>query len=81
MLDLYPRLDPMRRTSLLKSIREDDRGTLGFSSCEHSEAFVAPVGGTPVHQGELIELLGKVRTKLSDLGYPQGIRSVFEEAV
>jgi hypothetical protein len=42
-----------------------------FSSCEHSDALVAPVGGTPVPQGELIELDRKIRTKLSEFGYPK----------
>lgn len=69
---LYPRLDPMSANQLA----EDHKGKTieelsDFSSCEHSDAIVAPVGGTPVPQCELIELVKKVRTKLSELGYPQ----------
>ena len=69
---LYPRLDPMSANQLAeehkgKTIEELSK----FSSCEHSDAIVAPVGGTPVPQRELIELVKKVRTKLSELGYPQ----------
>ena len=69
---LYPRLDPVRANQLAeehmgKTIEELSE----FSSCEHSDAFVAPVGGMPIQQHELIELVRKVRTELSELGYPQ----------
>ena len=69
---LYPRLDPMSANQLAeehkgKTIEELSK----FSSCEHSDAIVAPVGGTPVRQDDLKKLVKKVRTKLSELGYPQ----------
>ncbi len=69
---LYPRLDPMSANQLAEEHKGKTIEELSeFSSCEHSDAFVAPVGGTPVPQRELIELVGKVRTKLLELGYPQ----------
>ena len=79
---LYPRLDPMSANQLAEEHKGKTIEELSeFSSCEHSDAFVAPVGGTPVPQRELIELVGKVRTKLFGARISSGIRAVFEEAV